>query len=434
KSQGLSKRAISEKIAKDLDIVDLLRRATKRWDGGYTIQGAIGHGDAFVMRDRNGIRPAFYFANEDYIVAASERSAIATVFNIDIDSIKEIDPGHVLVVKSDGSWSIDQYIEAGPVKACSFERIYFSRGSDIAIYNERKMLGKLLIPQILDAINHDLQHTVFSYIPNTAETAFLGMIEGLEDILADQKEKKILELSQAGKIDHHNLSAILNQKIRVEKAAIKDVKLRTFITDDAHRDDMVAHVYDTTYGILNKGVDSLVVIDDSIVRGTTLRESIIRILSRLQPKKIVIVSSAPQIRYPDCYGIDMSNLKTLIAFNAAIDLLEETGNKAIIDDVYKKSKAQSSRPLKEFTKNFVNQIYKQFTADQLSARIAELVKHDDINCEIQVIFQTIENLHKACPNHQGDWYFTGNFPTPGGNRVAGKAFINFYEGNHARSY
>ena len=334
KEQGLSKRKISEQIAEQLDIAELLSSATKRWDGGYTIQGAIGHGDAFVMRDKNGIRPAFYYVDDEYIVAASERSAIATVFNIEIDSIKEIDPGHALIVKRNGDWSVEKYIEPGIKKACSFERIYFSRGSDIAIYNERKMLGKLLIPQILSAIDNDLENTVFSYIPNTAETAFMGLIEGLDEKLSARKNQKILDLSKKGDLSESVLKQILNQKIRVEKAAIKDVKLRTFITDDSQRNDMVAHVYDTTYGILKKDVDNLVVIDDSIVRGTTLRESIIRILYRLNPKQIIIVSSAPQIRYPDCYGIDMSNLNKLIAFNAAIELLRENDCEHVIQEVY----------------------------------------------------------------------------------------------------
>ena len=433
KKEGLSKKAISERISEELDILSILKEASKRWDGGYAMQGIIGHGDAFVMRDPNGIRPAFYYKNDEVVVAASERAAIATVFNIPHDNIKEVPRGHALIIRKNGEFILEPFTEEKPNLACSFERIYFSRGSDFSIYEERKELGKKLIPQVLKAVGNDLKNTVFSYIPNTAETAFMGMVEGLEEYLKSYKQREILKLQEQGALTENALSDILSLRPRVEKAAIKDIKLRTFIADDSHRGEMVAHVYDTTHGILNKNVDNLVVIDDSIVRGTTLRDSIIRILSRLKPKKIVIVSSAPQIRYPDCYGIDMSNLSTLVAFNAAIALLKENKMAHIIDEVYELSKAQiDSKP--DTYVNYVNKIFEPFTDEQISKKISELITPASVSCDVEIIYQTIENLHKSCPNNLGDWYFSGNFPTNGGNKVACRAFVNFYEGKNIRAY
>jgi amidophosphoribosyltransferase len=422
---------ISKLIAKDLDVAKILRKSAKSWDGGYTIAGIIGHGDAFVMRDPVGIRPAYYYYNDEIVVAASERPALQTAFNIPIEDIKEIKPGHALIVKKDGKISEDMFSEPLEKKSCSFERIYFSRGSDASIYRERKQLGRLLCPQILDAVNNDIQNTVFSYIPNTAEVAFYGMVEGIHKYIKGYQKERLL--NREDKISDEELNEVLCLAPRVEKIAIKDVKLRTFITQDADRGEMVAHVYDTTYGLIKKGSDTLVVLDDSIVRGTTLKQSILKILDRLGPKKIVVVSSAPQIRFPDCYGIDMSRMGEFVAFEAAISLLKEMKKEEIILDVYKKCKDSASLP-KEQVENYVKAIYEPFTDQQVSDRIAQIITPKEINAEVVVIYQTLENLHKACPDHTGDWYFSGDFPTPGGNKVVNRAFVNWMEGKNQRGY
>ena len=431
KSQGLSKLEISELIAKNMKVHRILRNAAEDWDGGYAMAGMIGHGDAFVLRDPSGIRPAFYYEDDEVVVVTSERPAIQTAFNVKIDEIKEIEPGHALIVKKDASIIHKQIKEPLKRTACSFERIYFSRGSDFDIYQERKNLGKSICPEILKSIDNDVKNSVFSFIPNTAETAFFGMSEGLNDYLNQVKEEKIKTLVAEGRTDE--IQEVLSMRPRVEKIAIKDAKLRTFITQDDSRNDLVTHVYDITYGSIIPKQDNLVVIDDSIVRGTTLKQSILRILDRLQPKKIVIVSSAPQIRYPDCYGIDMAKLGDFIAFQAAIALLKEQGKKSIIKDVYTKCKNQESLP-KEEIKNFVKEIYEPFTAVEISNKISELLTPAGINAEVQIIYQTIKGLHAAIPNHSGDWYFTGNYPTPGGNRVVNKSFIYYYEGKDLRAY
>ncbi len=431
KSQGHSKLEISELIAKNMKVHRILRNAAEDWDGGYAMAGMIGHGDAFVLRDPSGIRPAFYYEDDEVVVVTSERPAIQTAFNIKIEEIKEIEPGHALIVKKDASILHKQIKEPLKKTACSFERIYFSRGSDFDIYQERKNLGKSICPEILKSINNDVKNSVFSFIPNTAETAFFGMSEGLNDYLNKVKEEKIKNLVAAGKMDE--ISEVLSMRPRIEKIAIKDAKLRTFITQDDSRNDLVTHVYDITYGSIIPKQDNLVVIDDSIVRGTTLKQSILRILDRLQPKKIVIVSSAPQIRYPDCYGIDMAKLGDFIAFQAAIALLKEQRKDSIIEEVYKKCKNQESLP-KEEIKNFVKEIYEPFTAVEISNKISELLTPAGINAEVQIIYQTIKGLHAAIPNHKGDWYFTGNYPTPGGNRVVNKSFIYYYEGKDLRAY
>lgn len=430
KKEGFNKRQASPYIEEHLSLKKVLKRSSKSWDGGYAMAGLVGHGDAFVLRDPNGIRPTFFYENDEIVAVASERPVIQTVFNVKLEEVQELDPGHALIIKKSGKTSIKKVNEPGNKLACSFERIYFSRGSDASIYQERKNLGKFVFPQVLKSIKSDVSNTVFSYIPNTAETSFYGMTEAAEDLLNEQKTAKILA---GGK----NLSAamvteILSERPRFEKIAIKDVKLRTFIADDNSRDDLVEHVYDVTYGVV-KPTDNLVIIDDSIVRGTTLKKSIIRILDRLQPKKIVIVSSAPQIRYPDCYGIDMARIDAFIAFKAALELLKDQNKYHIVDEVYKKCKEQESKKDVEIV-NHVKEIYKPFSDEEISAKIAEMLKTDDINAEVEVIFQTIEGLHKACPNHLGDWYFTGNYPTLGGHRVVNQAFINFYEGNNKRAY
>lgn len=392
--------------------------------------GLIGHGDSFVLRDPAGIRPAYYYQDDEIVVVASERPVIQTVFNVAFNDVKELEPGHAIITKKSGDVSIKKILEPLERKACSFERIYFSRGSDAEIYQERKMLGRLLMPKVLKAIGNDTANSVFSYIPNTAETSFYGMIETVEEHLNERKTKAIL--SGGGKLSKQQVINILKERPRIEKIAIKDVKLRTFITEDSSRDDLVAHVYDVTYGVI-KPTDNLVIIDDSIVRGTTLKKSIIKMMDRLHPKKIVIVSSAPQIRFPDCYGIDMANLETLIAFNAALELLKENNKYDLVEEVYHKCKAQENLKDKE-VKNFVNEIYNQFTTEAISAKISELLSDESVNAEVEIIFQPVENLHKACPNHLGDWYFTGNYPTVGGNRVVNRAFINFFEGNKERAY
>ncbi|MFM7022916.1 MAG: amidophosphoribosyltransferase [Flavobacteriales bacterium] len=430
KSEGLSNQEISDKIAAHLDIQRMLKNACRDFDGGYAMAGMMGHGDAFVLRDPAGIRPAFYYKDEEIVVVASERPAIQTAFNVPIESIQAIQPGHALIIKKNGQVSEQLVKEPTERKECSFERIYFSRGSDADIYMERKRLGKYLAPRILQAVGYDFDNTVFSYIPNTAEASFFGLRDGLSDHrIAKQKEL----LRSKDKHSDAELDKILHIVIRTEKIAIKDAKLRTFITGDTGRNDLVAHVYDSTYGVVKKGGDNLVLIDDSIVRGTTLKQSILRIMDRLKPKKIVIASSAPQIRYPDCYGIDMAKLGDFIAFQAAISLLKERGQQALIDDVYKKSKAQEKLP-KEQILNYVKEIYAPFTDEEISARITQLLTPKDLNAEVEIVFQTVENLHKACPNHTGDWYFTGNYPTPGGNKVVNRSFINYVEGRNARAY
>ena len=432
KREGLHDNVeISKLIANDLDVTKILRRSARNWDGGYTIAGIFGHGDAFVMRDPSGIRPAFYFKNDEIVVAASERPALQTAFNVPLEEIKEIQPGHALIVKKSGKISEEMFSEPLEKTSCSFERIYFSRGSDSSIYRERKQLGRLLCPQILDAVNNDIQNTVFSYIPNTAEVAFYGMVEGVHKYIKTYQKERLL--NRDDKITDEELNEVLCLAPRVEKIAIKDVKLRTFITQDADRSEMVAHVYDTTYGLIKEGKDTLVVLDDSIVRGTTLKQSILKILDRLGPKKIVVVSSAPQIRYPDCYGIDMSRMGEFVAFEAAISLLKEQGKESIILDVYQKCKSSESLP-KEQVENYVKAIYEPFTDQEISDRIAKIITPKEINAEVKVIYQTLENLHKACPEHSGDWYFSGNFPTPCGNKVVNRAFANWMEGKNQRGY
>jgi len=432
KREGLHDNVeISKLIANDLDVTKILRRSARNWDGGYTIAGIFGHGDAFVMRDPSGIRPAFYFKNDEIVVAASERPALQTAFNVPLEEIKEIQPGHALIVKKSGKISEEMFSEPLEKTSCSFERIYFSRGSDSSIYRERKQLGRLLCPQILDAVNNDIQNTVFSYIPNTAEVAFYGMVEGVHKYIKTYQKERLL--NRDDKITDEELNEVLCLAPRVEKIAIKDVKLRTFITQDADRSEMVAHVYDTTYGLIKEGKDTLVVLDDSIVRGTTLKQSILKILDRLGPKKIVVVSSAPQIRYPDCYGIDMSRMGEFVAFEAAISLLKEQGKESIILDVYQKCKSSESLP-KEQVENYVKAIYEPFTDEEISDRIAKIITPKEIGAEVKVIYQTLENLHKACPEHTGDWYFSGNFPTPGGNKVVNRAFANWMEGKNQRGY
>ncbi|WP_044400964.1 amidophosphoribosyltransferase [Lacinutrix sp. Hel_I_90] len=430
KKEGYSKNECSPLIAKRLKVGKILRKAAKNWDGGYAMAGLLGHGDSFVLRDPAGIRPVYYYKDDEVVVVASERPVIQTVFNVEFDDVKELEPGHAIITKKSGEVSIKKILEPLERKACSFERIYFSRGSDAEIYQERKMLGRLLMPEVLNAIGHDTANSVFSYIPNTAETSFYGMIETVEEYLNERKTQAILEGN--GKLSKERVINILKERPRIEKIAIKDVKLRTFITEDSSRDDLVAHVYDVTYGVI-KPTDNLVIIDDSIVRGTTLKKSIIKMMDRLHPKKIVVVSSAPQIRYPDCYGIDMANLGTLVAFNAALALLKENNKYHIVDDVYNKCKAQVNLKDKE-VKNFVKEIYDQFTPEEISSKISELLSDDSVNAEVEIIFQPVENLHKACPKNLGDWYFTGNYPTAGGNRVVNRAFINFYEGNKERAY
>ena len=430
KNEGFNKNECTPLIAERLNVAKILKRASKNWDGGYAMAGLLGHGDSFVLRDPAGIRPAYYYKDDEVVVVASERPVIQTVFNVNFEDVKELTPGHAIITKKSGETSIKKIIEPLERKACSFERIYFSRGSDAEIYQERKKLGKLLMPKVLEAIDNDTKNTVFSYIPNTAETSFFGMIETVEEHLNKRKTQAILDGN--GKLSAERVTQILSERPRIEKIAIKDVKLRTFITEDSSRDDLVAHVYDVTYGVI-KPTDNLVIIDDSIVRGTTLKKSIIKMMDRLHPKKIIVVSSAPQIRYPDCYGIDMARLEGLIAFRAMLELLKENNKYHLIDEVYKKCKAQVDIEDKN-VQNFVKDLYNEFTDEQISDKIAELISDTTVKAEVKTIFQTVEKLHKACPNNLGDWYFTGNYPTPGGNRVVNKAFINFCEGNKERAY
>jgi len=431
KKEGKSNLEISQLIAENMNLQRILKNAAIDFDGGYAMVGLIGHGDAFVLRDPNGIRPAFWYENDEIVVVASERPVIQTAFKAEFEKIQEVKSGHALIIKKNGNVSEQQVLEPKEKKSCSFERIYFSRGSDADIYKERMKLGDLVFDKILPAINYDLHNTVFSYIPNTAEIAFYGLIKRAEDHINEHKKEKILALG--AKATPEQLDEILAMRARIDKLAIKDAKLRTFITQDSERDEMVAHVYDITYGTVKKDVDTLVVIDDSIVRGTTLKKSILKMLDRLHPKKIIIVSSAPQIRYPDCYGIDMAKLGDFIAFQAAVELLKEQGKETILQSVYEKCKTDLSKP-KEEVVNHVKEIYKPFTAEEISKKISELLHPKDIKAEVEIIYQSIEGLHQACPNNLGDWYFTGNYPTPGGNKVVNKAFINYIDGNNERAY
>lgn len=431
KKEGHDNVAITQKIAEHLDIANILRRSAKTWDGGYSICGMVGNGDSFIMRDPAGIRPAYYYYDDEIVVAASERPALQTAFNIQFKDVKEIDPGHALIIKKNGEVSMEQFREPTERLSCSFERIYFSKGSDVEIYRERKQLGRLLSDKILKAVNYDLKNTVFSFIPNTAEVAFFGMVDGVQRYVRNLQKETLLHKKE--QLNDEQLDELLSLAPRVEKLAVKDVKLRTFITQDADRSEMVAHVYDTTYGIINNHQDTLVALDDSIVRGTTLKQSIIKIVDRLHPKKIIIVSSAPQIRYPDCYGIDMSRMGQFVAFDAAIQLLTERGMWQVIEDVYTKCKASLLLPKEEIV-NHVKDIYKPFTPEEISAKIAQIITPKGTVAEVEVIYQSLENLHEACPKNKGDWYFSGNYPTPGGNKVVNKAFVNWKEGNNQRAY
>ncbi|MEQ1585263.1 MAG: amidophosphoribosyltransferase, partial [Cyclobacteriaceae bacterium] len=425
--EDYSNKEVSDIIENELDLTRVLRRACKDFDGGYTMAGLTGSGSAFVVRDPSGIRPAYYYADDEVVVVASEKPAIKTAFNVNYSQIKEINPGYALVINKNGEYQQQEIIKALDKKSCSFERIYFSRGTDPEIYQERKKLGKLLVPQILKAINFDLKNTVFSYIPNTAETAFLGMMSGIEDYIVNKQKDIIIDSKPS--ID--SLEDILSFRPRIEKIVIKDVKLRTFITDDVHRDDMVAHVYDTTYEVVNKGKDTLVVIDDSIVRGTTLEKSILKMLDRLEPKKVIVVSSAPQIRFPDCYGIDMSKMGEFVAFRAVIELIKEQGKDYLLGEVYEQCQQAEQD---QVPTNHVKRLYDQFTYEEISEKITDIVRPAGMKAGIQVIFQTIESLHKAIPGHSGDWYFTGNYPTPGGMRVVNRSYLNYMDGKLVRAY
>ncbi|MCS6822413.1 MAG: class II glutamine amidotransferase [Microscillaceae bacterium] len=433
REQGLKGEELARAIEQQIDLKKILSRATRDFDGGYAMIGITGYGDAFVARDAHGIRPAFYYANDEVVVVASERPAIRTAFGIEYDQIQEIKPAHALLIDRQGNFKQELFTEPQPVKACSFERIYFSRGTDPAIYAERKNLGRLIAPKILEAINYDLENTVFSYIPNTAETAFLGMIKGIEEYIAQQALEKLRIFKETNDpAIEADLIKLLSTKPRIEKLAIKEVKLRTFITEDEQREDVVSSVYDTTFGVIRKQQDTLVLIDDSIVRGTTLEKSILKMLDRLEPKKIIIVSSAPQIRFPDCYGIDMSKIREFVAFRAVLELLEETQQEHLLDEVYAQCLEAEENNLAE-TKNYVKRLYDLFSDEQISAKISQMVGQE-IHAEIQIIYQSVENLHLACPQHTGDWYFTGDYPTRGGNRVVNQAFINFMQGSFERAY
>ena len=428
---GYSNTDIYKKISEQLNLVKILKKASEDWDGGYAMAGLLGHGDAFVLRDPSGIRPAFWYEDDEICVVASERPVIQTAFNLKVDDIKELQPGHALIIRKNGQISEELINEPLTPQKCSFERIYFSRGSDSDIYKERKALGRLIVPQVLETVDYDFDNSVFSFIPNTAEVSFYGLIKGLEEQLNVQKIEEIKQLESTANAEQ--IAEIINRRARIEKIAVKDAKLRTFITQDDSRDDLVAHVYDITYGSVRPKTDNLIVIDDSIVRGTTLKQSILRILDRLHPKKIVVVSSAPQIRYPDCYGIDMAKMGDFIAFTATIELLKDRKLTHIIDEVYKKCLSQTELP-KEQVKNYVKEIYAPFTNEEISAKIAELLTPESINAKVEIVFQTVENLHIACPGNTGDWYFTGNYPTPGGNKVVNKAFINWVEKRNERAY
>ncbi len=431
KDQGFSKRDITPLIEKELDVAAVLRKASRNWDGGYTMAGMVGHGDGFVMRDPAGIRPAFYYIDDEVVVVASERPVIQTIFNVRTDNVNELPPAGAIVIKASGETKIENIREETELRKCSFERIYFSRGTDKTIYKERKKLGELLTHSVLKAVNYDIENTVLSYIPNTAESAFYGLVKGVENYINQSKIDSIIK--RRGNLTRADLEQIISQRPRVEKIAVKDVKLRTFITEDKTRDDLVGHVYDVTYGVIRRGIDNLVVIDDSIVRGTTLKKSIIRILDKLDPKRIVIVSSSPQLRYPDCYGIDMAKLGDLIAFKAAVQLLKNSRNEGLIANIYEEAKKEILKPVGEI-RNLVKEIYKPFSTEAISGMISKLLTSEDINAEVEIVFQSIEGLHEACPGHTGDWYFTGNYPTFGGNRVANQSFINYVEGVNARAY
>ena len=431
KEKGYSKKDISPLIEINLDVASILRKASRNWDGGYAMAGMVGHGDAFVMRDPAGIRPAFYYIDDEVVVVASERPVIQTIFNVRTDNVLELPPASALIIKASGEPVIEKIREEAEPRKCSFERIYFSRGTDKNIYRERKRLGELLTQPVLKAINYDLENSVFSYIPNTAESAFYGLVKGVEDYLNKLKIEAIL--AKGKDLTRDELEKIIQRRPRVEKIAVKDVKLRTFITEDNSRDDLVGHVYDVTYGVIRRGIDNLVVVDDSIVRGTTLKRSIIKILDRLDPKKIIVVSSSPQLRYPDCYGIDMAKLGNFIAFRAAIELHEDRGNEQLIHQLYEEAKAELNKPVEE-VRNVVKDIYKSICPDEISKKISSMLKTENIGAEIEIIFQSIEGLHEACPDHSGDWYFTGNYPTPGGNKVANQSFVNYIEGRDIRAY
>jgi amidophosphoribosyltransferase len=431
KDKGYSKKDISPLIEKNLDLALILKKASRNWDGGYAMAGMVGHGDAFVMRDPSGIRPTFYYIDDEVVVVASERPVIQTVFNVRTDFVKELPPASALIIKASGETSVEKLQDEKELRKCSFERIYFSRGTDKSIYRERKKLGELLTLPVLNAVNYDLDNTVFSYIPNTAESAFYGLIKGVEDYL---NQFKIEAISGKGNnLTREELEKIIRQRPRVEKIAVKDAKLRTFISEDKGRDDLVGHVYDVTYGVIRRGKDNLVAIDDSIVRGTTLKKSIIRILDKLDPRKIVIVSSSPQIRYPDCYGIDMAKLGDFVAFRAAVGLLKDAGRNDLLDSIYHEAIAELKKPVDEMV-NVVKKIYKPFTPEEISAKISSMLKSDEIKSEVEIVFQSIEALHQACPDHLGDWYFTGNYPTPGGNKVVNQSYVNFVEGRNVRAY
>lgn len=430
KAKGMNKQEASPYIAENLNVAKILRKSAANWDGGYAMAGLLGHGDSFVLRDPAGIRPAYYYQDDEVIVVASERPAIQTVFNVPFEEVKELEPGNALIIKKDGSMKLSEILAPLERRSCSFERIYFSRGSDAEIYQERKMLGKLIMPKILEAIKYDTENSVFSFIPNTAETSFYGMLEAAQDELNKQKNEAILKEKE--KLTPERLQQIQAYKIRTEKIAIKDVKLRTFITDDSSRDDLVAHVYDVTYGVV-KPEDNLVIIDDSIVRGTTLKKSILKMLDRLNPKQIVVVSSAPQIRYPDCYGIDMARLEHLVAFQAALELHKERGTYDVVGEIYHECKEQIAMEDINVI-NHVKKLYAPFSDEEISDKIAEIISNESINAKVKLIFQSVDDLHKACPKNLGDWYFTGNYPTAGGNRVVNRAYINFYEGNPDRAY
>jgi amidophosphoribosyltransferase len=431
KPEGYSNRDVYNLIGQNMDIPKILKKASEVWDGGYAMCGLLGHGDAFVLRDPNGIRPAFWYEDDEIVVVTSERPAIQTAFNVKIEDVKELTPGHALIIKKDGEVTEEEINPTGEIKQCSFERIYFARPGDKDIYTERKSLGKLLVDDVLRQIDGGIDDAVYTYIPNSAETSFFGLMKGLEKLHNEIKFKMIRE--KGPNITDEELQDILSRRARTEKIAIKDTKLRTFISQDDGRDDLVAHVYDITYGTVRENVDNLVVIDDSIVRGTTLKKSILRILDRLNPKRIIVVSSAPQIRYPDCYGIDMARMGDFVAFNAAIELLKEAGQEHVIDEVYKRCKADENKK-KEDCVNHVKGIYEPFTADEISGKIAKLLTPDDMKSEVRLVYQTIEKLHEAIPNHTGDWYFTGNYPTAGGNKVVNRAFINYIEGIDERPY
>lgn len=432
KEEGNDKNyEISKLIHEHLDVASILKESSKRWDGGYVMCGMIGHGDAFVLRDPNGIRPAYYYKDDEVIVVVSERPIIQTVFNVPFESVHEVKPGHALIIKKNGTFSEEEIIQPEKKLSCSFEHIYFSRGNDAEIYKERVMLGKNLTHSVLKSVNYDLENSVFSFIPNTAEVAFNGLVQGLTEYVNDWKAEEIIK--KKDKLSDTELKKILNAKPRIDKVVLKDAKQRTFITNDESRDSLVNLVYDITYGTVKKEVDNLIVLDDSIVRGTTLKQSILRILDRLHPKKIVIVSSAPQIRYPDCYGIDMSNIGKFVAFEAAVALLKERGNANAVNDIYERTKLEIEKP-KEEQVNMVKEIYAPFSADEISKKIAQLIKPKDLKADLDIIYQTIEGLHDACPNNLGDWYFTGNYPTPGGNKVSNQAFVNYFEGNNKRAY